>query len=166
MGPGGQLGSFEAVFSPLDQDGQPRKLWNRDTGAIDPEVARAWEAYDIRLILERNWPTLGPKLKGKLHVITGGMDTFYLEGAAKLLKESLAKLRSDAVVEIIPDRDHGTVLDRNLAQRIDREMKARRSSRKGHDLSDETDIAVADVLTSDHFRSASHFLARRYEEDA
>jgi len=124
MGPGGQLGSFEAVFSPVGRDGQPRQLWDRATGAIDPEVAKAWEAYDIRLVLERNWPTLGPKLSGKIHVITGGMDTFYLEGATQLLKDSLAKLKSDAVVEIISGRDHGTVLDIELARRLDREMKA------------------------------------------
>jgi hypothetical protein len=124
MGSGGQLGSFEAVFSPVGRDGQPRKLWDRATGALDPEVARAWEAYDIRLVLERNWPTLGPKLSGKIHVITGGMDTFYLEGATQLLKESLARLKSDAVVEIIPGRDHGTILDVELARRIDREMQA------------------------------------------
>ena len=124
MGPGGQLGSFEAVFSPVGRDGQPRKLWDRATGAIDPEVAKAWEAYDIRLVLERNWPTLGSKLGGKIHVITGGMDTFYLEGAAQLLKDSLAQLKSDAVVEIIPGRDHGTVLDLELVRRLDREMKA------------------------------------------
>ena len=99
IGWGGQLGSFEAVFSPLDRDGRPRKLWDRSTGAIDPEVAKAWESYDIRLVLERNWPTLGPKLKGKLHVITGGLDTFYLEGAVELLKESLTKLGSDAIVD-------------------------------------------------------------------
>jgi S-formylglutathione hydrolase FrmB len=123
MGPGGQLGSFEAVFSPLAADGRPRKLWNRATGAIDPQVAKAWEAYDIRLVVERNWPALGPKLAGKIHVITGGMDTFYLEGPAQLLKESLAKLKSDAEVEIIPGRDHGSVLDAKLAERIDREMK-------------------------------------------
>jgi pimeloyl-ACP methyl ester carboxylesterase len=124
MGPGGQLGSFEAVFSPRRSDGQPRKLWDRRTGAIDPEVARAWEAYDIRLVLERNWPIIGPRLRGKIHVITGGTDTFYLEGATKLLKEALAKLQSDAVVEIIPGRDHSTVLDRELAKRLDREMTA------------------------------------------
>jgi hypothetical protein len=128
MGDGGQLGSFEAVFSPRGADGKPRKLWNRETGAIDPETARDWEAYDIRLVLERNWPKLGPKLAGKLHVITGSMDTFYLEGAVQLLKDSLAKLKSDAVVEIVPGRDHGTILDRNLAQRIDREMTAAVSS--------------------------------------
>ncbi len=124
IGWGGQLGSFEAVFSPVGPDGEPRKLWDRSTGAVAPEAAKAWEAYDIRLVLERNWPTLGPKLRRKLHVITGSLDTFYLEGAVQLLKGSLSKLGSDAVVEIIPNRDHRTVLDRELAERLDREMKA------------------------------------------
>ncbi len=54
----------------------------------------------------------------------GDLDTFYLEGASKLLKESLARLGSDAVVEIVPDRDHGSLLDVDLAERLDREMKA------------------------------------------
>ncbi|WP_165225025.1 alpha/beta hydrolase [Aquisphaera insulae] len=123
MGPGGQLGSFEAVFSPV-KDGKPARLWDRTTGAIDPEVAKAWEAYDIRLVLERNWAEKGPKLKGKIHVITGGEDTFFLEGAVKLLKESLAKLGSDAVLDVIPGRDHSTVMDRALVERINREMNA------------------------------------------
>ena len=87
-------------------------------------MARAWEAYDIRLVLERNWPMLGPKLKGKLHVIMGDMDNFYLEGATKLLKVSLAELGSDAVVELVAGRDHGTLWDQELARRIDREMHA------------------------------------------
>jgi hypothetical protein len=40
------------------------------------------------------------------------------------LKESLAKLGSDAVVEIIPDKDHATLMSPALAARFDREMKA------------------------------------------
>ena len=124
IGDGGQLHSFEAVFSPLGPDGRPRPLWDRATGAVDPEVARAWQAYDIRLVLERNWPTLGPKLQGKLHVVIGDLDTFYLEGAVALLKASLRNLGSDAVVEIVPGRDHSTVLDAGLAERFDREMTA------------------------------------------
>lgn len=122
LGRGGQLFSFEAVFSPKDGNGQPRPLWNRATGAVDPETARYWEKYDIRLQLERNWATLAPKLKGKIHVIMGDKDTFYLEGASKLLKESLAKLGSDAVVEIVPDKDHGTLLSGALMKRIATEM--------------------------------------------
>jgi len=124
IGDGGQLRSFEAVFSPLDPDGRPRRLWDRSTGAIDPETARAWEAYDIRLVLERNWKTLGPKLAGKLHVFTGGLDTFYLEGAVRLLGDSLQALGSDAVVEVVAGKDHMNLLDPDLAARFDREMKA------------------------------------------
>ena len=52
------------------------------------------------------------------------MDTFFLEGAVKRLKESLENLHSDAAIEIIPGRDHSNILDPALAQRIDREMKA------------------------------------------
>jgi hypothetical protein len=124
MGHGGQLASFEAVFSARGPDGRPRKLWDRTTGVIDAEVVRSWQRYDIRLVLENNWKTLAPKLAGKLHVWTGGQDTFYLEGAVKLLKESLARLGSDAVVEIHPGRDHG-LRDKAIRDRIAREMAER-----------------------------------------
>ena len=124
LGHGGQLHSFEAVFSPLDPDGKPRLLWDRKTGRVDLQTARTWEKYDIRLVLERNWKTLGPRLKGKLHVFMGDIDTFYLEGATIRLKKSLAELGSDAVVEIHEDRDHFNLMRGGLRQRIRKEMTA------------------------------------------
>jgi hypothetical protein len=99
-------------------------LWDRTTGAVDPAVARAWEKYDIRRILETNWKTLAPHLAGKLHVYTGAEDTFYLEGAVKLLQASLHDLGSDAVVEIVPGRNHSNLVDRAMRERIAREMAA------------------------------------------
>jgi enterochelin esterase-like enzyme len=125
MGHGGQLGSFEAVFSPRGADGQPKQLWDRTTGAIDREVAKSWERYDVRLVLERNWKTLGPRLAGKVHVFMGLEDTFYLEGAAVLLKDALKQLGSDAVVELIPGKHHGSLVDKNLRERMAREMADR-----------------------------------------
>jgi hypothetical protein len=122
MGRGGQLGSFEAVFSPKGADVRPQQLWDRKTGAIDPQVAKSWEAYDINLVLKRNWAVLGPKLKGKLHIYTGEKDTFYLEGAVRLLKGTLTELGSDAVIEILPGHDHGSLLNRALYDRIAKEM--------------------------------------------
>ncbi len=122
MGHGGQLASFEAVFSRRGPDGKPRQLWHRGSGDIDPEVARSWERYDIRKVLEKNWRTLGPKLTGKLHVYMGEEDTFYLEGATVLLKDSLKALGSDAVVQLFPNRHHGNLLDANLRKRIAQEM--------------------------------------------
>ena len=122
LGHGGQLHSFEAVFSPRGEDGKPRLIWDRETGAIDPDVARTWEQYDIRLVLERNWSELAPQLAGKLHVHMGDQDTFYLEGATILLKQSLEQLESDAVVEIHRGRDHGNILTEQLRERMRGEM--------------------------------------------
>ncbi len=122
LGPGGQLHSFEAVFSPRGPDGTPLHLWDRETGAIDTAVARRWEPYDIRLKLERSWDDLAPRLQGKLHVFMGSQDTFLLDGAARLLKESLANRHSDAVVEIHSGKDHSTLMTPQLRNRIRREM--------------------------------------------
>ena len=130
LGPGGQLHSFEAVFSPRGDDGTPKLVWDRETGKVATEVAKTWEKYDIRLILESNWKVLEPKLQGKLHVFMGDQDTFYLEGATILLKESLARLGSDARVEIIPGRDHFNLLPPELQDRIRGEMVA--AFRKHH----------------------------------
>jgi hypothetical protein len=121
-GHGGQLDSFDAVFSPRGADGKPRSLWDRDTGAVDADVARHWEKYDIRLILQNNWKALGPKLAGKLHVCVGSEDTFYLDGAVVLLKESLTKLGSDAVVEVVPGRNHGNLIDAARREQMNKEM--------------------------------------------
>jgi S-formylglutathione hydrolase FrmB len=122
LGHGGQFESFEAVFSPRGTNGRPMPLWDRRSGALDAAVARAWERYDIRLVLERNWQTLGPRLAGKLHIFMGESDTFYLEGAVRLLKDALQRLGSDAVIEIHPGKDHGSLLTPELRDRIRREM--------------------------------------------
>ena len=130
LGIGGQLHSFEAVFSPRGSDGKPVRVWDRNSGTVNTEATKAWEVYDIRLVLERNWPTLGPKLRGKLHVHMGDLDTFYLEGATRLLGESLKKLDSDAVVEMHAGHDHGSLLSPQLMGRLQAEMVAKYLSAK------------------------------------
>ena len=121
---GGQLRSFEAAFSPLGTDGLPKRLWDRTTGRIDPAVAKAWQEYDIRLKLERNWKVLEPKLRGKLHITTGGLDTFYLNGAVEKLAQSLKDLGSDAQIVIVPGKGHGDLLTSDLRRQMRREMSA------------------------------------------
>jgi len=126
---GGQFGSFDAVFSPRGEDGRPQPLFDRETGRIDPKVARYWEAhYDIVRTLHDNWPALGPKLHGKLHVVVGSWDTFQLERGVMRLRDALAKLPgSDAQIEIVPQRTHMDLYrgpSGGLYARIDREMTA------------------------------------------
>jgi S-formylglutathione hydrolase FrmB len=121
-GAGGQLGSFEAVFSPRDAKGQPALLFDRETGAVDPAVAETWKRYDIRLILEENWDRLAPKLAGKVSVFVGDRDNFYLEAAVELLKAWQASAGADIVVEIVPGRNHMNLLGPELRQRIVTEL--------------------------------------------
>lgn len=124
VGPGGQLHSFEAVFSPRGEDGQPLRLWSRKTGDVDTAAAEHWRKYDIRLILESRWQELGPRLAGKLHVIMGADDTFFLEGATQRLQAALKKVGSDAIVEIVPGKDHFTLYSPELRLRIRQEVVA------------------------------------------
>lgn len=125
LGEGGQLRSFEAVFSPLGDDGKPKQCWDRESGKPDPEVVEYWKRYDISRILNENWSQLEPKLAGKIHVYMGDVDTFYLEGATRLLGERMKELGSDANIEMFPGKDHMNLLSPDLRARIDREMTAK-----------------------------------------
>jgi hypothetical protein len=89
---GGQYDIWEAVFSPVGQDGYPRRIFHKETGEIDPEVAQYWrENYDLSHILERDWATLGPKLRGKLHIYVGSADTYFLNNAVYFLEDFLRR---------------------------------------------------------------------------
>src|ERR1700680_4508706 len=87
-----QYNVWQAVYSPVGDDGYPKPIWDPLTGVIDHQVAAYWrEHYDLRYILERDWKTLGPKLVGKIHVKVGTRDTYYLDNAVRLLEQFLSK---------------------------------------------------------------------------
>lgn len=89
---GQQWDIWEAVYSPQAEDGYPKRIFNKETGEIDRDVALYWkENYDLRYILERDWATLGPKLKGKIHIYCGDMDNYYLNNAVYLMEDFLKK---------------------------------------------------------------------------
>ena len=87
---GQQWDIWEAVYSPVGENGYPARLWDKYTGEINHEVAQYWkENYDLRYILERDWDKLGPKLQGKIHVYCGDMDNYYLNNAVYLMEDFL-----------------------------------------------------------------------------
>ncbi len=87
---GGQWDIWQAVYSPAGADGYPKPIFDKRTGAIDREVAHYWrDHYDLSHILRRDWATLGPKLRGKLHIYVGDMDNYYLNNAVYLVEEFL-----------------------------------------------------------------------------
>ena len=90
------IDNWEAVYGPVGNDGYPRPLWDKVSGKIDHSVAQYMKehGYDLRAYLEANWPSLGPQLTGKLHVITGDMDDYYLNQSVYFLQDFLESTRN------------------------------------------------------------------------
>lgn len=92
---GGQFDIWEAVYSPMDADGYPKRLYDKYTGNIDTAVAAYWrENYDLTHIIKRDWSKIGNSLKGKIHIYVGDMDTYYLNDAVYTAEEMLKKLNN------------------------------------------------------------------------
>ena len=90
---GEQYDIWEAVFSPMDADGYPKRIYDKYTGNIDTAVARYWrDNFDLTHIIKRDWPKIGDKLKGKIHIYVGDMDTYYLNDAVYNAEDMLKKL--------------------------------------------------------------------------
>ena len=87
---GDQWDIWQAVYSPVGSDGYPQPIWDKMTGAIDRTVAAYWrEHYDLGYILKRDWPKIGRKLEGKIHLYCGDMDTYYLNDAVYVVEDFL-----------------------------------------------------------------------------
>ena len=107
---GQQWDIWEAVYSPIGEDGYPARIWDKMTGQIDHSVANYWkENYDLRYILERDWKTLGSKLKGKINIYVGEMDNYYLNNAVYLMEDFLESTTDpyyDGEVDYEPRAEH------------------------------------------------------------
>jgi hypothetical protein len=104
---------WEATYGPVDKEGYPAPIWNDSTGAINRDVAEYWRShdYDLREYLERNWKTVGPSLIGKIHVLCGDMDNYYLNLAVYLLEDFLEHRTNPAYAGYFkygrPQKGHG-----------------------------------------------------------
>ncbi len=107
---GGQWDIWQAVYSPVGADGYPQAIWDKTTGQIDQSVAEYWrEHFDLTHILQRDWATLGPKVRGKLHIYVGEADNYYLNDAVYLAEDFLKSVTNppaDAEVDYQPRAEH------------------------------------------------------------
>ena len=111
---GGQMASFEWVFSPRGPDGQPLEMFDRQTGDVHPDVVAYWrDHYDLAHICASDWPSRGRDLQGKIHVIVGTADTFYLDGAAHKFEAVLDGLHAGAHFTFRDNRTHFDLYEEN-----------------------------------------------------
>ncbi|MGI9541387.1 MAG: hypothetical protein ACR2MI_04960 [Flavobacteriaceae bacterium] len=87
---GDQWDIWQAVYSPVGENGYPKPIWDKLTGEIDTEVAAFWkENYDLRYIMERDWNKIGKDLDEKINIYCGDMDNYYLNNAVVLTEAFL-----------------------------------------------------------------------------
>jgi hypothetical protein len=87
---GEQFDIWQAVYGPVGADGYPEQIFDKQTGEIDHKTAAYWhDHYDLDAILQREWGTLGPELRGKLHLYVGSDDTYFLNDAVYLMEDFL-----------------------------------------------------------------------------
>jgi len=106
---GQQWGAWNATYGPRAADGRPAPLWDPKTGKINRELVEHWKKYDLRLVLEQNWKTLGPKLRGKLTIWVGEADDYFLNNAVHMLDAFLSKADPPYEGKILygPGKGHG-----------------------------------------------------------
>lgn len=122
LGTASQFQSWEGAWSPRGKDGRPRPLFDRTTGAVDPETLSWWKRYDIALVLKTNWQTIGEHLRGKIHVYAGDHDDYALNEAVLSLKSVLNALKAEAVVDVLPGNH--MLWDERFTARVQKEMDA------------------------------------------
>ena len=88
---GQQWGAWNATYGPRGTGGRPVPLWDAKTGVINKSAVQHWTQYDLRLILEQNWKTLGSKLRGKIHISVGDLDSYYLNNAVHMFDDFLKR---------------------------------------------------------------------------
>jgi S-formylglutathione hydrolase FrmB len=120
---GGQMASFDWVFSPRGKDGRPQRLFDRETGVVDSEVEKAWEQHDIAEILRKNAKGLRPLLQDKIHLTVGTADTFHLDEPARLLEQTLKELGIKATFTYLPGKSHFDLYKDGLGKQIAMEME-------------------------------------------
>jgi hypothetical protein len=106
---GRDWGSWNATFAPRGSDGRPLPLWEGKSGRIDRTVAEAYQKYDLRLQMQKNWATLGPKLRGKLRIWVGDADDYFLNNAVRRLDAFLKRARPayEGQITFAPYQGHG-----------------------------------------------------------
>ena len=106
---GGQFSAFTALFSPKGEDGLPVPLFDPVTGEIDRDVAEHWKKYDLKLLTDSSWESLGPKIAGKIWIWGADMDNFYLNPALRSFEKMLQQKKNpkaDAVITFTPMTGH------------------------------------------------------------
>lgn len=124
-----QWDSWQAVFGPKGQNGNPAPLYEVETGVIDHAIAEQYRKYDIAHLLRESPEKFGPIFQKNIRVRVGDLDSYYLNNAVELLRQSLEETgylgeaqEWGGYVDIEPRLDHSTINDFDWQARMGEEI--------------------------------------------
>ena len=116
LGPRGDSGeqwaAWAAMFSSRDPVTRlPRRAWAPETGEIDlATVEGEWSRFDIARMVSADWSRYAPIFAGKIRLLCGDRDSFYLDAAVRSLREKVDGLRKrDAERGVAPSAGAGYI---------------------------------------------------------
>lgn len=128
---GGQWDSWQAVWGPRHESGNPAALFDIKTGEIDPRVVEFMRAYDITNLVRTKPEVYAPLFASRVRIIVGDQDEWNLHAAVKRLKEELERHGAPmdgsgggGKITIVPGADHSTVVRSSAYRAIESEILA------------------------------------------
>lgn len=124
---GEQMYSFDAAFSPKGPDGEPRRLFDWDTGEVDPSVAASWRSHDLSLAVSRLDRRTKDRLQDKIRVYVADDDDFGLNRPVHAFRDALARKGLRADIRFLAGGGHNVWTDelrKAVHEDIDRKCRS------------------------------------------
>lgn len=108
---GEQMYSFDAAFSIKNPDGEPRHLYDWNTGKVNPEVAASWESHDLSKVVSGLSQDKINLLNGKIHIYVADNDIFGMNRPVHLFKNEVMKKGLTAEILFLEKGGHNIWTD-------------------------------------------------------
>lgn len=113
---GEQWDSWLAVFGPRAPDGLPADLFDPRTGAMNPEVAEHFRAYDVAHLVRSDPERYVPLFRDRVRIVAAGDDQWNLDEAVERLGATLRErgaamdgVESWGAIIVVPATNHTSV---------------------------------------------------------
>jgi pimeloyl-ACP methyl ester carboxylesterase len=87
-------------------DHVPARLFDRKSGRLNPDTLRSWSRFDLRRLVETLEPEQLKELAGKLHLVCGEEDTYFLDRPTRSFCKTLDRLDVGHDCIFVDGRDH------------------------------------------------------------
>ncbi|MBN1938832.1 MAG: hypothetical protein JW843_04550 [Candidatus Aminicenantes bacterium] len=124
---GEQMDSFDATFSKKGPDGGPRRLFDWHTGAVDPQVASLYAAFDLSRVVSAFSQKQKDLLADKIRIFVAADDDFGLDRPVRAFEKAATAAGLRAGLRFLESGGHAVWTDevrKAIHEDMDRKIAA------------------------------------------